>query len=637
MVKHRLIAAAVSVSVLALSLSACSPEEGPGPEAAAETLAAGLSALDVTGSAFVDSSVEAVNGMLEHLVSGMAPLKPSVTVTKIEDVSDSQAAATLHYVWDVNAAAEDYSYDATVLLDRGEDNTWQARFTSTTVHPELDPTERLLRTTAPVRRGDILGAGGAVLMADRAVWHVGIDKVWLTEKEYASSAFYLSQYLNIDTDAFTAKVRAAGPKDFVEAVTVRQDSVPANFESEIATVPGAAALPEVRSLAQSGSFAGALLGSVGEATPELIEQSGGSLAAGDQTGLSGLQREYDTQLRGADAVTVQIATADNVRSAPLFETAGEAGKPLQTTLNAGIQTQAESALKDEPSAAALVAIQPSTGNILAAANGPGSGGAQTALLGQFAPGSAFQLATALAMLRTGAAPDTEVSCPADVTVDGRTFANPAGYPSGYLGGITLAEAFAQSCDTAFVNARDSVSQSDLSAAGAGLGLGVDSAIGTPAYFGSVPETADGALHAASMIGQGEVLVSPLALAVAGASVAKGERVSPALVSSADSGTDSTQSPQAPAPVTAEEAGTLRELMRGVVTDGSAQLLEDVPGNPVLAKNGAAGFGGETPPRTHAWVVAVHGDLAVALFIERGETAPAPAETLMKTFLDALTG
>ncbi|WP_312179701.1 penicillin-binding transpeptidase domain-containing protein [Arthrobacter sp.] len=637
--KHRLLASILSVSILALPLAACSPDPGPGPEDAAATLATGLSALDVAGSTFADSSVEAVNGMLGYLVSGMAPMKPTVTVSGIEEISDDEAAATLNYVWDVNASEEDYSYDTTVTLQRDEEDTWQVRFTAATVHPDLEPSEHLLRTTGPVRRGDILGAGGAVLMADRAVWRVGIDKAVLTEKEYVSSAFYLSQYLNLDTEAFTAKVLAAGPKAFVDAVTVRQDSVPAKFESDIATVPGAAALSGNLSLAETPSFAQALLGSVGEATAELIEKSGGALVPGDQAGLSGLQLQYDTQLRGADAVTIRIANADNVLSAPFFETAGEPGDPLQTTLNAGIQSKAESALADEPSASALVAIQPSTGSILAVANGPGSKGAQTALLGQYAPGSTFKLATALAMLRTGSTPDTMLSCPEQVDVDGRMFNNASTYPEEFLGRITLGQAFAQSCNTAFINARDTVSQSDLASAAQSLGLGVDAAIGTPAYFGSVPDQAEGTLHAASMIGQGEILVSPLALAIAGASAAKGERVTPTLVTApAGSGAENPQTPSpAQGSVSTDEAGTLRSMMRGVVTEGGGQLLQDVPGAPVLAKTGTAEFGSDTPPRTHAWVVAIQGDLAVALFIEEGELGSTSGGPVMKAFLDSLAG
>ena len=64
---------------------------------------------------------------------------------------------------------------------------------------------------------------------------------------------------------------------------------------------------------------------------------------------------------------------------------------------------------------------------------------------------------------------------------------------------------------------------------------MESPIGTGAYFGSVPDTAEGTAHAASMIGQGQVLVSPFALAVAAASIGNGSLVSPVLVEQADLG------------------------------------------------------------------------------------------------------
>ena len=59
------------------------------------------------------------------------------------------------------------------------------------------------------------------------------------------------------------------------------------------------------------------------------------------------------------------------------------------------------------------------------------------------------------------------------------------------------------------------------------------------------------------------------------------------------------------------------MMRAVVTSGHAGFLSTVPGAPVGAKTGTAEFGNENPPKTHAWIVAVHGDLAVAVFVEDG--------------------
>jgi cell division protein FtsI/penicillin-binding protein 2 len=66
--------------------------------------------------------------------------------------------------------------------------------------------------------------------------------------------------------------------------------------------------------------------------------------------------------------------------------------------------------------------------------------------------------------------------------------------------------------------------------------------------------------------------------------------------------------------------------------GGAQLLADIPGEPVLAKTGTAEFGTEDPPRTHAWVVALQGDLAVAVFVGEGERGSISGGPLMEEFL-----
>ena len=639
--KHRWLASVLSVAVLGLSLSACSAD-GPTPEEAAQTLADGLAELDVSGSTFLDSTTEEANSLLTDWTSGMAPLKPAVSVASVEETGDGEAVATLNYVWDVNASENDYSYETTVALQRSDDEDWQVRLTSTAVHPELAPDDSLLLETGAPQRGDILGAGGQVLVTDRPVWRVGIDKTRIPEAQLETSAAALASFLELDPAPFVEQVKAAGPEAFVEAITLRQDAVspPPVFQEEIAAISGAAALSSTLSLAPTRTFARALLGSAGEATAELIEKSEGRLSPGDITGLSGLQREYDELLRGADFVSVRTVAADGTRSAPLFEEAGERGE-LRTTLDAGMQTLAESVLEDEPSASALVALQPSTGNVLAVANGPGSEGQQTALLGQYAPGSTFKLATTLAMLRSGTTAQSTVSCPAELNVDGRSFNNANTYPGNFLGEIPLIQAFAQSCNTAFINARGEIPQSALADAALSLGIGVESPIGTGAYFGSVPDTAEGTAHAASMIGQGQVLVSPFALAVAAASIGNGGLVSPVLVEQADpaAAPSASASPSTAGgkPLTTEEAAALREMMRAVVTDGGVQLLGSVPGEPVIAKTGTAEFGSDVPPRTHAWVVALQGDLAVALFIEEGELGSTSGGPVMKAFLDGLSG
>ncbi len=73
-------------------------------------------------------------------------------------------------------------------------------------------------------------------------------------------------------------------------------------------------------------------------------------------------------------------------------------------------------------------------------------------------------------------------------------------------------------------------------------------------------------------------------------------------------------------------------MRGVVTQGSGRFLASVPGAPVLAKTGTAEFGCEEPLQTHAWMIAVHGDLAVAVFVDVGDSGSGTAGPLLDRFL-----
>ncbi|MFF2675632.1 penicillin-binding transpeptidase domain-containing protein [Arthrobacter koreensis] len=584
--KNRLAAAAAAFSVLGLALAGCSPEERPGPEQSVASLAEGLSRLDVTGNEFAGSTVEAVNGMLEYEVAGMN-INPSVTVAKIDEVSSNEAVATLKYVWDVNASPEDFSYETTVTLERGPDTGWQTRFRSTTVHPDLLPGQRLVRKASPPPRADILGAGGSVLMRHWPVWRVGLDKSVLGAHEYASSVFYLSLYLGLDADALAAKVQAAGPDAFVDVVTVRQDKVSPAFETDIATIPGAAALAERRVLAPSPGFAAALLGSVGPATEEMAAD--GPLAKGDLAGLSGLQGEYDSQLRGSDAVTVRILDSDNSASAPLFEAPSEPGTALQTTLDLGIQSRADAVLADSPGAS-LVAVQPSTGNVLAVAGGTGTDGTQPALLGEYSLGTGFEPVNALARLRSG--------------------------------GSGAADAAA------------------LSAAAQSLGLGITSGLGTQAFYGAVQNGSDGAQQAGALAG-GEVLASPLAAAVAAATVARGELVSPVLVLNTEepggegAGTPPSGTDAAPA-ISAEEATSLRSALRANVADAvdgdAVGALQSVSGGPVLAAAGTAETDGEKAG--FGWVTAVQGDVALAVFVQGSSTDSA---ALAAAFLEGLAG
>jgi cell division protein FtsI/penicillin-binding protein 2 len=398
-----------------------------------------------------------------------------------------------------------------------------------------------------------------------------------------------------------------------------------------ADIRGALAVRDTLPLAPTREFAAALLGRVGPATAEVVEASEGRIVAGDEVGLSGLQERYDEQLRGVPGTSVVARdAAGELRT--LTEVPATDGADLATTLDPALQQKAEDVLAglgDGAPAAALVAIRPSDGAVLASANGAGAAGADLAMTGQYAPGSTFKVVTSLALLRSGMGVDDVVSCPATTVVDGRSFKNYDDYPASSLGDVTLTQAIAQSCNTALIGNADRLAEGELTAAAQALGLGTDHDLGFPVYFGQVPppETETGA--AADMIGQGTVLASPFAMATVAASVRAGRAVLPVLL-------PDHQVEQVPpqAPLTGPESGTLRGLMRAVVTTGSGRFLQGIPGE-VGAKTGTAEYGqpdasGSLP--THAWMIATRGDLAVAVFVETGVSGSQTAGPALEAFL-----
>ncbi|WP_130014266.1 penicillin-binding transpeptidase domain-containing protein [Serinicoccus sediminis] len=211
-------------------------------------------------------------------------------------------------------------------------------------------------------------------------------------------------------------------------------------------------------------------------------------------------------------------------------------------------------------------------------------------------------------------------------MDGYRFTNVPGYPASALGPITLTTALANSCNTALIADRDEVPMTAVAAAAADLGLGAVWDMPVTAFSDSVPDTVDSDTeHAASLIGQGRVLVSPATMAAFAGTVAQGAPVIPRIVA---------EQP-VPAPtgtIQPSEAQALQDMMRAVVTEGGASILADNPGPPIIAKTGTAEFGTQDPLQTHVWMMAVQGDLAVAVFVEEGELGSTTAGPIMDAFL-----
>ena len=570
---------------------------------------------------FVDESAGATQDAYEKALGDLADVKPKVTVASVTEDGDGKATATLDWAWPIGGG---WTYSTTAPLT-ASGSVWEVTWSDAVVESSLKAGEKLETTAIGAKRGDILGPHGDGLVTERPVLRFGVDRLKVGPARAPDSARRLAQLVGIDVAPYVKQVKAAGPKAFVQAIAYRKDEVPGAVMAQYNDIKGVDAIADDIPLGITKEFAAPILGTVGPVTAEIIKDNPGVYSVGDLAGLSGLEARYDAQLRGTPGVIVAAVDAKG-DGRQLFKSRAVDGTPLHLTLEPRLQLLAERILSDVGPASAIVAIRPSSGAILAAANGPGNNGYNDATYGRFAPGSTFKTVGSLALLKKGVTPSSPVDCPTSVTVDGKVFTNDSFYPPSANGRITLATALANSCNTAYINERTKLGAHDLADSAATLGMGVDHDLGFPAYFGSVVPPTSETTKAADMIGQGQVLASPMTMATVMASVVAGHTVVPQLITSVN------PEQANPEPLTAAQDATLKGMLRGVVLRGTGVGLRDIPGPPVIAKTGTAEFDRDGKRLTHAWMIAGQGDLAVCAFVDVGQTGAGVAGPLLEQFL-----
>ena len=100
-------------------------------------------------------------------------------------------------------------------------------------------------------------------------------------------------------------------------------------------------------------------------------------------------------------------------------------------------------------------------------------------------------------------------CPPTIEAGGRQFKN---FEGGAAGAVPFSRDFAVSCNTAFVSLAPRLAPDALSRTARDYGLGRKLDLAVPAAGGQVPPGEDAVERAAAMIGQHEILASPLAMA-----------------------------------------------------------------------------------------------------------------------------
>ena len=408
-----------------------------------------------------------------------------VSVGRVSTDGDS-ATGQLDWSWQVGSKT--WSYDTTVRLTKGttsDGDAWLVRWEPTLVEPSLKDGERLVETTVQAERGRILGADGPAARRPAT----GAARRARQDRAHRGPGRRLRAPPRRAAGHRRQGLPQAGQR-------VRAQGLRGGHRLPPAGRPGRGA---GRALRHQGGRCGRPARSRSRpprtSPPRSSAPSarrppswsrtarGGSSRA--TTSGSPACRRGTTSSCPAPAAPPSSAVDDEAQRRTLFTADPEPGSSLHTTIDLKAQNAAQRALADVGPASALVAIRPSTGDLVAVASGPGSKGYNTATYGRYAPGSTFKVVSALALLRAGLTPQTRVDCPPTTVVDGKTFKNYDDYPSSGFGSITFEDALANSCNTAFIGQRDKLGPTSLAEAAAALGFGVDHDTGFPTFFGEV--------------------------------------------------------------------------------------------------------------------------------------------------------
>ncbi|MEU9380389.1 penicillin-binding transpeptidase domain-containing protein [Streptomyces sp. NPDC048279] len=326
--------------------------------------------------------------------------------------------------------------------------------------------------------------------------------------------------------------------------------------------------------------------------------------------LDELRSRYGDKAGGTPGVelVIQHASQESADTTLLTLAAGRAGK-LRTTLDARVQAAAESAVT-KYAESSVVAVKPSTGEVLAVANHR-EDGFNAAFLGELAPGSTMKIISAATLIDTGiTSMNGPAPCPPTATWQSQTFSNLKGLQPDLK--ASLSDSFARSCNTAFVKYADSVQVDSLTKeAEDRFGLGRnDWKVGIPSFDGRVPASG-GPDTAANLIGQGQVQMSPLNMASVTATAMTGTFRQPVLVSQK---LDDRELATAKG-LSGNTVGQLRAMMNRTATSGTAAGVMSGLRGSIGAKTGSAEVDGQT--KSNSWFAGYRDDVAAAAMTQDG--------------------
>ncbi len=435
---------------------------------------------------------------------------------------------------------------------------------------------------------------------------IDMESFWAVPREIRNveeASHKLAPLVEEDAGALASKLKAAQNSNRKFAWIARKLDEERAAQVRALNIAGVYSLKEPKRHYPNGPLAAHVLGFVGL----------------DETGLAGIERAYDKEIRG-EARRVTVETDAHGRAYGSFEVEARRGETVVLTIDQLVQYKTEQALaaaveRNRAKSGSAIVLDPRTGEILALANAPtfdpndpNSATSQArvneALQNIYEPGSTFKIVAFSAAIERGLIkPEDRIDCQmGSITVAGRVVRDHHAF-----GSLTMTEALAKSSNVAAIKLGLKVGDDSMydymTRFGFGRKTGVELAGETDGLLRKVSRWQPSSMGSLA-IGQ-EIGVTPLQMAAAFGTLANdGLRISPHLVRevrAADGSVVYSATPEERRVVSARTAQTLRGMLEQVTLNGTAKLAQ-LDGYTAAGKTGTAQ---KIDPKTRAYSKTKH--------------------------------
>ena len=508
--------------------------------------------------------------------------------------------------------------------------------------------QRTLALRAP--RGVLFDREGRVLVENRYSFSISIVREQTVDLDHTIRR--LATVVGVREEGIREIVQRHRREPEYRPMAVIQDASLAQVAAVAARrleLPGVV-IEEMPARYYPEDLAAHVFGYVGEVTEaQLARQNESDLQAGAIVGQAGVEQAYNQLLMGRDGERHVAVNSLGREIETIREVGPSEGRRLMLTIDYDLQKAVEDGFRTLGYSGAAVLLDPRSGEVLSLVSLPAYDPNAFAvgidqetwlelnadelhplqnrvIQGRYSPGSTFKLAVATAALEEGiATPDFKVNCKGGAVFYGRYFRC---HLSRGHGTVDLRQAIEKSCNVYFYTLGNKVGVDRIHKWATALGLGVKSGIDLPHEVeGLVPSTEwkqrtsnekwyPGETISVS-IGQGQVWVTPISLAVAAMTIANGGvRHAPHMLKAINDGDRWEPVPKPPPQAVVElQPETIEALHDGlwlVVNGAGTGGRARIPDRNVAGKTGTAQVisiqgrqaAGETDAdlRDHGWFV-----------------------------------